>query len=122
MKKERACLNLFEKAKPNGYTTILVSSDFIANSIPSSFFAHVSHSRLRANLIEQLYNYSSIDLIIGGGSCHFTNKSIGGCKKIETAPHTTWNILNNITQINNETSLPAAVLVSKKAFYIYLIL
>lgn len=82
--KKAACGTILEALKLQGYLTGLVVTTRITDATPAAFSAHADY-RFQEDLIaqHQLGEYSlgrMVDLIIGGGRCHFLPTSEGGCR------------------------------------------
>lgn len=78
------CGTILEALKAEGYLTGLVVTTRITDATPASFSAHVD-SRAQEDLIaeHQLGHYPlgrNVDLILGGGRCHFLPRLDGGCR------------------------------------------
>ncbi|QBM87532.1 alkaline phosphatase [Metschnikowia aff. pulcherrima] len=79
------CGTILEALKLQGYLTGLVVTTRITDATPAAFSAHVDY-RFQEDLIaeQQLGGYSlgrQVDLILGGGRCHFLPSSVpGGCR------------------------------------------
>lgn len=85
------CATIMEAAKLAGYKTGLVVTTRITDATPASFAAH-AHYRWEEDFIaEQLVNWnnahpfgSMVDLMLGGGRCHFLPASVeGSCRSDE---------------------------------------
>ncbi|KAK6205388.1 vacuolar alkaline phosphatase [Scheffersomyces amazonensis] len=82
---KQPCGTILEALKLQGYYTGLVVTTRITDATPASFSSHVDY-RSQEDLIaeHQLGEYPlgrSVDLILGGGRCHFYPRSIpGGCR------------------------------------------
>ncbi len=79
------CATVLEAAKKAGYMTGLVVTTRITDATPACFASH-AHSREYEDLIaeQEIGNYPlgrSVDLIFGGGRCHFLpNSTEGSCR------------------------------------------
>lgn len=79
------CGTILEALKLQGYLTGLVVTTRITDATPAAFSAHADY-RMQEDLIaqHQLGEYPlgrMVDLIIGGGRCHFLPRSVsGGCR------------------------------------------
>ncbi|EGV63575.1 hypothetical protein CANTEDRAFT_114492 [Yamadazyma tenuis ATCC 10573] len=79
------CGTILEALKLQGYLTGLVVTTRITDATPAAFSSHVDY-RFQEDLIaeQQLGEYPlgrMVDLIIGGGRCHFLPASVdGGCR------------------------------------------
>ncbi|CAI5756939.1 unnamed protein product [Candida verbasci] len=81
---KKPCGTILEALKLQGYLTGLVVTTRITDATPASFSSHVEY-RFQEDLIaqHQLGEYPfgrAIDLILGGGRCHFLPVSEGGCR------------------------------------------
>ncbi|KAJ2059088.1 vacuolar alkaline phosphatase [Coemansia sp. S146] len=82
---EKPCGTVLEAAKLKGYKTALVSTSRITHATPASFASHVVHRDMEGLIAQQLVGNNTIgnkvDLIFGGGSCHFLpNTTKGSCR------------------------------------------
>jgi alkaline phosphatase len=78
------CGTILEALKFQGYLTGLVVTTKITDATPAAFSSHVDY-RFQEDIIaeHQLGEYPlgrSVDLILGGGRCHFLPTSEGGCR------------------------------------------
>lgn len=99
-----ACGTILEALKLQGYLTGLVVTTRITDATPAAFSAHADY-RFQEDLIaqHQLGEYSlgrMVDLIIGGGRCHFLPTSEGGCRRdsrnlIEDAKSNNWTYVGD---------------------------
>ena len=85
-----ACGTVLEAAKKAGYTTGLVVTTRITDATPACFASHV-YTRDSEDLIaEQLLGFAhplgpQVDLLLGGGSCHFhPNSTTASCREDST--------------------------------------
>lgn len=115
------CGTLLEAAKLDGYMTGLVVTTRITDATPAAFSAHANY-RFEEDLIaqHQLGGYPlgrMVDLIIGGGRCHFLPSSLsGGCRKddrnlVQEAQEQGWSYVSNLDEFKaldggNNVSLP----------------
>lgn len=82
---KKPCGTILEALKLQGYLTGLVVTTRITDATPAAFSAHVDY-RFQEDLIaeHQLGEYPlgpMVDLILGGGRCHFLPSSVpGGCR------------------------------------------
>lgn len=85
------CATIMEAAKLSGYKTGLVVTTRITDATPASFASH-AHYRWEEDFIaEQLVNWNNthpfgnmVDLLMGGGRCHFLPSSAeGSCRSDE---------------------------------------
>ncbi|KAI9012702.1 alkaline-phosphatase-like protein [Phycomyces nitens] len=78
------CATILEAAKQQGMKTGLVVTSRITHATPASFSAHVKDRDDENRIAEQQIGDSplgrSVDLMMGGGYCHFLPKSKGGCR------------------------------------------
>lgn len=80
------CGTILEALKLQGYLTGLVVTTRITDATPAAFSAHADY-RFQEDLIaeQQLGEYPlgrMVDLILGGGRCHFLPASVeGGCRR-----------------------------------------
>lgn len=80
-----ACGTVLEAAKKAGYMTGLVVTTRITDATPACFAAHVNNRGYEDIIAEQLVGNHPlgqvVDLIIGGGRCHFLpNTTSGSCR------------------------------------------
>lgn len=78
------CGTILEALKLQGYLTGLVVTTRITDATPAAFSSHVDY-RFQEDLIaqHQLGEYPfgrAVDLILGGGRCHFVPIANGGCR------------------------------------------
>ena len=83
------CGTVLEAAKRAGYMTGLVVTTRITDATPACFAAHVNKREEEDRIAEQeVGEYPLgrvVDLMLGGGRCHFLPKSTSGsCRKDET--------------------------------------
>ncbi|KAJ3193949.1 hypothetical protein HDU82_002622 [Entophlyctis luteolus] len=75
------CGTVLEAAKLRGYLTGLVATSRITHATPASFAAHVIDRDMENEIaVQEIGNYSlgrTVDLMFGGGSCHFKPASAG---------------------------------------------
>lgn len=81
---QEPCGTILEALKLQGYMTGLVVTTRITDATPAAFSSHVDY-RFQEDLIaqHQLGEYPlgrMVDLIIGGGRCHFLPVAEGGCR------------------------------------------
>ena len=86
-----ACGTVLEAAKKAGYTTGLVVTTRITDATPACFASHVNKRDEEDLIAEQLIGHSHplgrvVDLMLGGGRCHFLPNSTGGesCRDDDT--------------------------------------
>lgn len=99
-----ACGTILEALKLQGYLTGLVVTTRITDATPAAFSAHADY-RFQEDLIaqHQLGEYSLgrvVDLIIGGGRCHFLPSLEGGCRAdtrnlVEEAKKNNWTYVGD---------------------------
>lgn len=102
---KQACGTVLEAAKLAGYYTGLVVTTRITDATPACFSSHAS-TRGEEDLIatHQIGDYPlgrMVDLILGGGRCHYLPKSKGGCRKdnrnlITEAENNGWNYVGSM--------------------------
>lgn len=104
----KPCASIMEAAKLEGFKTGLVVTTRITDATPASFASH-AHDRSEEDFIaEQLINYDNthpfgdmVDLMFGGGSCHFlANSQAGSCRGndidlIADAKERGWHFFDN---------------------------
>lgn len=104
------CGTILEALKLQGYLTGLVVTTRITDATPAAFSAHADY-RFQEDLIaqQQLGEYPlgrMVDLIIGGGKCHYIPSTIeGGCRAdtrnlIEEFKHE-WNFVGDRQAFDN---------------------
>ncbi|KAI9828535.1 MAG: hypothetical protein M1819_006592 [Sarea resinae] len=81
-----ACGTVLEAAKKAGYMTGLVVTTRITDATPACFAAHVNMRSEEDRIAEQEVGYyplgRMVDLILGGGRCHFLpNTTDGSCRQ-----------------------------------------
>ncbi|KAI5968689.1 PHO8 [Candida margitis] len=81
------CGTILEALKLQGYMTGLVVTTRITDATPAAFSSHVDY-RFQEDLIaqHQIGEYPfgrAVDLILGGGRCHFVPRANGGCRADE---------------------------------------
>lgn len=79
------CGTVLEAAKRAGYMTGLVATTLITDATPACFASHVQTRAYEDLIAEQLLGYyplgRMVDIIIGGGRCHFLpNTTEGSCR------------------------------------------
>lgn len=76
---KQPCGTVLEAAKLSGYLTGLIATSRITHATPASFASHVIHRDMEDDIaIQEVGNYTLgrvIDLMFGGGSCHFLPSS-----------------------------------------------
>lgn len=98
------CGTILEALKLQGWHTGLVVTTRITDATPAAFSSHVDY-RFQEDLIaeQQLGGYPlgrMVDLILGGGRCHFLPQSAGGCRAdsrnlVEEAKEGNWSYVEN---------------------------
>ncbi|CAN6630525.1 repressible alkaline phosphatase [Trichomonascus vanleenenianus] len=101
-----ACGTLLEAAKDAGYMTGMVVTTRITDATPAAFSAHVNMRWQEDTIAEhQIGDYvlgRSVDLILGGGRCHYLPSSVdGGCRKdkrnlVEEAASNGWTYVDDV--------------------------
>ena len=79
------CGTVLEAAKKAGYMTGLVVTTRITDATPAAFAAHVNRREEEDQIAEQMIGHNPlgrvVDLMFGGGKCHFLpNSSRGSCR------------------------------------------
>jgi len=105
------CGSVMEAAKMAGYTTGLVVTTRITDATPACFASHVRRREMEDQIADQLIGNGplgrQVDLIFGGGRCHFLpNTTEGGCRVddsdlIKQAEHDGWNYLSTREDFDN---------------------
>ncbi|GAB7349111.1 hypothetical protein MBLNU459_g8059t1 [Dothideomycetes sp. NU459] len=98
------CGSVMEAAKRAGYTTGLVVTTRITDATPACFASHVRKREMEDSIAEQLIGGGplgrSVDLILGGGRCHFlSNSTEGSCRQddvdvLHKADKKGWNYIS----------------------------
>lgn len=98
------CGSVMEAAKRAGYTTGLVVTTRITDATPACFASHVRKREMEDSIAEQLIGSGplgrSVDLILGGGRCHFlANTTEGSCRQddldvLHKAEKKGWNYIS----------------------------
>lgn len=102
----KPCGTVLEAAKLQGYKTGLVVTTRITDATPACFSAHVNN-RGEEDLIaeQQIGDYRlgrMVDLMIGGGRCHYLPRSVkGGCRHdsrnlVQEAVKNGWNYVGDM--------------------------
>lgn len=124
------CGTILEALKLEGYLTGLVVTTLITDATPAAFSTHVDY-RFQEDLIaeQQLGEYPlgrTLDLMIGGGRCHFLPSSEdGGCRADsrnlvqEAQKNGTWNYVGNraefdLLDLGKNVSLPLLALLAPR--------
>lgn len=101
---KRPCGTILEALKLQGWHTGLVVTTRITDATPAAFSAHVDYRSQEDQIAEQqLGEYAlgrQVDLILGGGRCHFLPKSAGGCRAdsrnlVEQAKSDNWTYVGD---------------------------
>ena len=80
------CATVLEAAKRAGYRTGLVVTTRITDATPATFASHVRHREEEDSIARQLIGDTHplgtvVDLVLGGGRCHFLgNETEGSCR------------------------------------------
>jgi len=99
------CGSVMEAAKRAGYTTGLVVTTRITDATPAVFASHARRRELEDGIARQMIGETHplgrvVDLMFGGGRCHFLpNTSEGSCRKdqldvIKTAKKQNWGYIS----------------------------
>lgn len=93
------CGTILEAAKLQGYMTGLVVTTRITDATPAAFSSHADN-RAQEDLIalHQLGEYPlgrMVDLMIGGGKYHFTEKRLDGRNLLNEANKAGWQVVQN---------------------------
>lgn len=93
------CGTILEALKLQGYLTGLVVTTRITDATPAAFSSHVDMRSQEDQIAEQQLGENPlgrvVDLIIGGGRCHFLPATLGGCRSdsrnlVEEAQRNNW--------------------------------
>lgn len=119
------CGSVMEAAKRMGYTTGLVVTTRITDATPAVFASHVRKREMEDEIAMQMVGETHplgrmVDLMMGGGRCHFLpNGTEGGCRaddvdvtKIATKKHG-WNYIkskDDFDHLSSSTKLPLLAL------------
>lgn len=105
------CGSVMEAAKRAGYTTGLVVTTRITDATPACFASHVRVREMEDEIASQLVGDGplgrSVDLILGGGRCHFlSNGTTGSCRAdgrdiIDVAENKGWNYISTRSDFDN---------------------
>lgn len=68
--------SILEICNELGYTTALLATSSIVHATPASFYANISSRRMYEDIALQLIEHN-VDLFIGGGAKHFTQRKDG---------------------------------------------
>lgn len=98
------CGSIMEAAKRAGYTTGLVVTTRITDATPACFASHVRGREMEDSIADQLIGNGplgrTVDLILGGGRCHFLpNTTEDGCRAdnvdlVKQAKKDGWNYIS----------------------------
>lgn len=106
---KRPCGTILEALKLQGWHTGLVVTTRITDATPAAFSAHVDDRSQEDQIAEfQLGEYvlgRQVDLILGGGRCHFLPTSAGGCRAdtrnlIEQAKRDNWTYVGERSEFD----------------------
>lgn len=121
------CGSILEAAKQKGYKTGLVATSRITDDTPAAFSAHIRDKKDEDSIaVQQLGGYPlgpNLDLMIGGGRCHFLPASkYGGCRRDsndlwQIAKDHGWTVAENVDEYNelgdgHNVSLPLMALLA----------
>jgi alkaline phosphatase len=105
------CGTVLEAAKMAGYLTGLVVTTRITDATPACFAAHVNMRDEEDRIAEQLLGNHPlgrmVDIILGGGRCHFLpNTTTGSCRKdrrdlIDSAQKSGWTYASTRKDFDN---------------------
>ncbi|KAK5122906.1 hypothetical protein LTR85_003471 [Meristemomyces frigidus] len=106
------CGSVMEAAKRAGYTTGLVVTTRITDATPAVFASHVRRREMEDEIALQMLGETHplgrmVDLMFGGGRCHFLpNTADGGCRAdgldaIELAKSKSWNYIQSREDFDN---------------------
>lgn len=113
------CGSVMEAAKRAGYTTGLVVTTRITDATPACFASHVLRRDMEDMIADQLIGNGplgrSVDLMFGGGRCHFLpNTTQGGCRAdgadlIDQAQKDGWDYISTREDFDGLTNMGSAV-------------
>ncbi|EMC99724.1 hypothetical protein BAUCODRAFT_30104 [Baudoinia panamericana UAMH 10762] len=106
------CGSVMEAAKRMGYTTGLVVTTRITDATPAVFVSHVRRREMEDSIAMQMVGETHplgrmVDLMFGGGRCHFLPSSANGsCRKddidvIQLAQDKGWGYISNREDFDN---------------------
>lgn len=106
------CGSVMEAAKRMGYTTGLVVTTRITDATPAVFASHVRRREMEDEIAMQMIGESNpvgrvVDLMFGGGRCHFLpSEKEGGCRNdttnvVELAQEKGWNYIGSREELDN---------------------
>ncbi|KAL9115701.1 MAG: hypothetical protein Q9227_000069 [Pyrenula ochraceoflavens] len=114
-----ACGTVLEATKKAGYMTGLVVTTRITDATPACFASHVNHREYEDKIAEQLIGQhplgQTVDLIVGGGRCHFLpNSTSNSCRKddkdiVQIAKDSGFNYIDSRSDFDDLTSGGSAV-------------
>lgn len=122
------CGSVMEAAKRMGYTTGLVVTTRITDATPAAFASHVRRREMEDEIALQLVGENHplgrmVDLMFGGGRCHFLPNSTGSasCRLddvdvVRLAEEKKWKYVDNKADFENlgtEVELPLMALVAR---------
>lgn len=106
----KACTTLLESYKNAGYNTGLVVTTGITDATPGAFSAHVAYRLMEDEIADQQIHGTGqgrvVDLIIGGGRCHFHGCRNDDRNLLEEAKAEGWNIANDKESLAKADKLP----------------
>ncbi|KAF2480418.1 alkaline-phosphatase-like protein [Neohortaea acidophila] len=105
------CASVMEAAKRAGYTTGLVVTTRITDATPAVFAAHARSRAMEDSIALQMVGETHplgrvVDLMMGGGRCHFLpNTTEGSCRHdgrnvVDVARNLGWSYLDNKREFN----------------------
>ena len=106
------CGSVMEAAKRKGYTTGLVVTTRITDATPAVFASHVRRREMEDSIARQMIGDTHplgrmVDLMFGGGECHFMpNTSEGSCRHDDAnvaklAKDNGWSYINTKSDFDN---------------------
>ena len=121
------CGTVLEAAKRAGYVTGLVSTTRMSDATPACFASHANRREYEDLIAQHLVGKyplgRTVDLIMGGGRCHFLdNGTEGSCRSddkdiVAMAKKSGWSWIDNkhdLFQKNTEIKLPLLALVANQ--------
>lgn len=110
---ESSCGTVLEGAKLNGYLTGLVVRTSITDATPAAFAAHAQDRSMQDLIAEHELGIGhplgrSVDLLMGGGLCHFLpNSHKHGCRQddrdlVKYAKKHGWNVAMDLKELKHE--------------------
>ncbi|TGZ79440.1 alkaline phosphatase-like protein [Ascodesmis nigricans] len=108
---------VLESLSLQGFKTGLVVTSRITHATPASYIAHTHHRDLESNIALQLIGHAHplgrrVDLILGGGSCHFLPSTTpGSCRPDSTDAFTLakglgYNVFQTRSEFDKNPKLP----------------